>query len=173
VPIKAVVMNSLSVSAAFGLTVVVFQWGIGGSLLGLAGPTKAIFAISPVLVFAIVFGLSMDYEVFLLSRIKEAFDATRDNDEATVTGLSATGATITSAALIMIVVFGAFAFARVMAVQMMGFGLAVAVLLDATLIRVAMVPAVMHLFGGLNWWPGYRPARDGRDPAARQPRPLT
>jgi RND superfamily putative drug exporter len=164
VPIKAVVMNSLSVSAAFGLTVVVFQWGIGGSLLGLAGPTKAIFAISPVLVFAIVFGLSMDYEVFLLSRIKEVFDETHDNDEATVTGLSATGATITSAAMIMIVVFGAFAFARVMAVQMMGFGLAVAVLLDATLIRVAMVPAVMHLAGRLNWWPGYRPARDATIP---------
>jgi len=164
VPIKAVVMNSLSVSAAFGLTVVVFQWGVGGSLFGLAGPTKAIFAISPVLVFAIVFGLSMDYEVFLLSRIKEEFDATHDNDEATVTGLSATGATITSAAMIMILVFGAFAFARVMAVQMMGFGLAVAVLLDATLIRVAMVPAVMHLAGRLNWWPGYRRASDGTMP---------
>ena len=164
VPIKAVIMNSLSVSAAFGLTVVVFQWGVGGSLFGLAGPTKAIFAISPVLVFAIVFGLSMDYEVFLLSRIKEEFDATHDNDEATVTGLSATGATITSAAMIMILVFGAFAFARVMAVQMMGFGLAVAVLLDATLIRVAMVPAVMHLAGRLNWWPGYRRASDSATP---------
>ncbi len=160
VPVKAVIMNSLSVSAAFGLTVVVFQWGIGGSLLGRAGPTEAIFAISPVLVFAIVFGLSMDSEVFLLSRIKEEYDETRDNDEATVAGLSATGATITSAAMIMILVFGAFAFARVMAVQMMGFGLAVAVLLDATLIRVAMVPAVMHLAGRLNWWPGYRRRAD-------------
>jgi RND superfamily putative drug exporter len=156
VPIKAVLMNSLSVGAAFGLTVIVFQWGIGGSLIGLAGPTKAIFVIGPVLVFAVVFGLSMDYEVFLLSRIKEEFDETHDNDEATVTGLSATGGTITSAAAIMILVFGAFAFARVMAVQMIGFGLAVAVLLDATLIRVAMVPAVMHLAGRFNWWPGYR-----------------
>jgi len=156
VPIKAVLMNSLSVAAAFGLTVLVFQWGIGGSLIGLAGPTQAIFVIGPVLVFAVVFGLSMDYEVFLLSRIKEEFDETHDNDEATVTGLSATGGTITSAAAIMILVFGAFAFARVMAVQMIGFGLAVAVLLDATLIRVAMVPAVMHLAGRFNWWPGYR-----------------
>ena len=156
VPIKAVLMNSLSVAAAFGLTVIVFQWGIGGSLIGLAGPTQAIFVIGPVLVFAVVFGLSMDYEVFLLSRIKEEFDDTHDNDEATVTGLSATGGTITSAAAIMILVFGAFAFARVMAVQMIGFGLAVAVLLDATLIRVAMVPAVMHLAGRFNWWPGYR-----------------
>ena len=156
VPIKAVLMNSLSVAAAFGLTVIVFQWGIGGSLIGLSGPTQAIFVIGPVLVFAVVFGLSMDYEVFLLSRIKEEFDDTHDNDEATVTGLSATGGTITSAAAIMILVFGAFAFARVMAVQMIGFGLAVAVLLDATLIRVAMVPAVMHLAGRFNWWPGYR-----------------
>jgi RND superfamily putative drug exporter len=165
VPIKAVVMNSLSVSAAFGLTVVVFQWGVGGALFGLAGPTRAIFVLSPVLVFAIVFGLSMDYEVFLLSRIKEEFDETRDNDEATVNGLTATGATITNAALIMILVFGAFAFARVMAVQMISFGLAVAVLLDATLIRVAMVPGVMHLAGRLNWWPGYR----GGDDAGRRP----
>jgi RND superfamily putative drug exporter len=156
VPIKAVVMNTLSASAAFGMTVVVFQWGIGGSLFGLAGPTRAIFVISPVLVFAIVFGLSMDYEVFLLSRIKEEFDEQHDNDEATVNGLTATGATITNAALIMILVFGAFAFARVMAVQMISFGLAVAVLLDASLIRVAMVPGVMHLAGHLNWWPGYR-----------------
>ncbi len=161
VPIKAVVMNTLSVSAAFGLSVIVFQWGIGGALLGLDGPTKAIFVISPVLIFAIVFGLSMDYEVFLLSRIKEEFDRTHDNDEATVTGLAATGGTITSAALIMILVFGAFAFARVMAVQMIGFGLAVAVLLDATLIRVAMVPAVMHLAGRFNWWPGYRRPEGG------------
>jgi len=161
VPIKAVVMNTLSVSAAFGLTVVVFQWGIGGSLFGLVGPTQAIFVISPVLVFAIVFGLSMDYEVFLLSRVKEEFDETHDNDEATVNGLTATAGTITNAALIMILVFGAFAFARVMAVQMISFGLAVAVLLDATLIRVAMVPGVMHLAGRLNWWPGYRRKRGG------------
>ncbi len=156
VPAKAVVMNTLSVGAAFGLTVVVFQWGIGGSLIGLEGPTRAIFVMGPVLVFAIVFGLSMDYEVFLLSRIKEEFDQSHDNDAATIAGLSATGRTITSAAGIMILVFGAFAFARVMAVQMIGFGLAVAVLLDATVIRMVMVPAVMHLAGRFNWWPGYR-----------------
>lgn len=156
VPAKAVVMNTLSVAAAFGLTVVVFQWGIGGSLIGLEGPTEAIFVMGPVLVFAIVFGLSMDYEVFLLSRIKEEFDLSHDNDAAVIAGLSATGQTITSAAAIMILVFGAFAFARVMAVQMIGFGLAVAVLLDATVIRMVMVPALMHLAGRFNWWPGYR-----------------
>lgn len=156
VPVKAVVMNCFSVAAAFGMTVVVFQWGIGGRLIGLDGPTEAIFALGPVLVFAIVFGLSMDYEVFLLARIKEEFDASHDNDSATIAGLAATGATITNAALIMILVFGAFAFARVLAVQMVGFGLAVAVLLDATVIRMVMVPAVMHLAGRFNWWPGYR-----------------
>lgn len=156
VPIKAVVMNSLSVAATFGLTVVVFQWGVGGSVIGLEGPTEAIFVLGPVLVFAIVFGLSMDYEVFLLARIKEEFDLSHDNDAATTAGLAATGATITSAALIMILVFGAFAFARVLAVKLIGFGLAVAVLLDATLIRMVMVPAVMHLAGRFNWWPGYR-----------------
>ncbi len=156
VPAKAVVMNTLSVGAAFGLTVIVFQWGIGGSLIGLEGPTEAIFVMGPVLVFAIVFGLSMDYEVFLLSRIKEEFDLSHDNDAAMIAGLAATAQTITRAAAIMILVFGAFAFARVMAVQMIGFGLAVAVLLDATVIRMVMVPAVMHLAGRFNWWPGYR-----------------
>ena len=156
VPIKAVIMNCFSVAAAFGLTVLVFQWGIGGRFIGLDGPTEAIFILGPVLVFAIVFGLSMDYEVFLLARIKEEFDASHDNDSATIAGLAATGATITNAAAIMILVFGAFAFARVLAVQMVGFGLAVAVLLDATVIRMVMVPAVMHLAGRFNWWPGYR-----------------
>ena len=151
------------------MTVLVFQWGIGGRFIGLEGPTEAIFILGPVLVFAIVFGLSMDYEVFLLARIKEEFDASHDNDSATIAGLAATGATITNAAVIMILVFGAFAFARVLAVQMVGFGLAVAVLLDATVIRMVMVPAVMHLAGRFNWWPGYRrhgppgTRRGGRD----------
>jgi RND superfamily putative drug exporter len=156
VPLKAVIMNCFSVAAAFGLTVVVFQWGMGARIIGLDGPTRAIFVLGPVLVFAIVFGLSMDYEVFLLARIKEEFDGSHDNDSATIAGLAATGATITNAAAIMILVFGAFAFARVLAVQMVGFGLAVAVLLDATVIRMVMVPSVMHLAGRFNWWPGYR-----------------
>jgi|KBSSwiStaDraftv2_1062776.scaffolds.fasta_scaffold04811_7 RND superfamily putative drug exporter len=154
VPLKAVVMNSLSVSATFGLIVLVFQHGFGARALGLDGATEAIFVVVPVLVFAVVFGLSMDYEVFLLSRIKEAFDRTGRNTEATMEGVSATASVITSAALIMIVVFGAFAFARVLMVQFLGFGLAVAVLLDATLIRMVLVPAFMHLAGRWNWWPG-------------------
>ncbi|HTO73387.1 MAG TPA: MMPL family transporter, partial [Gemmatimonadales bacterium] len=156
VPIKAVIMNTLSVAATFGLIVLVFQMGYGSEFLGLAGPSAAIFVVVPVLVFAVVFGLSMDYEVFLLSRVKEAFDRTGDNDRATQEGLSATATTITSAALIMILVFGVFAFARVLAMQFLGFGLAVAVLLDATLIRMVLVPAIMHLAGRWNWWPGVR-----------------
>ncbi len=156
VPLKAVVMNSLSVSATFGLIVLVFQYGYGGQFFHLTGPTEAIFVLVPVLVFAVVFGLSMDYEVFLLSRIKEAFDRTGKNTEATMEGLSATASVITSAALIMICVFGAFAFARVLVMQFLGFGLAMAVLLDATVIRMVLVPAFMHLMGKWNWWPGGR-----------------
>jgi putative drug exporter of the RND superfamily len=154
IPIKAIVLNSLSVAATFGLIVLVFQFGFGSRILGLDGPTSAIFVVVPVLVFAVVFGLSMDYEVFLLSRIKEAFDRTGRNDEATMEGVSATASVITSAALIMILVFGVFAFARVLPMQFLGFGLAVAVLLDATLIRMVLVPAFMQLAGRWNWWPG-------------------
>ena len=162
VPVKAVIMNSLSVSATFGIIVLVFQRGYGARLFGLDGPADAIFVAVPVLVFAVVFGLSMDYEVFLLARIKEAFDNHGRNTQATMEGLSATASTITSAALIMILVFGVFAFARVLVVQFLGFGLAVAVLLDATLIRMVLVPAFMHLAGRWNWWPGVRGERAPR-----------
>jgi RND superfamily putative drug exporter len=159
VPLKAVVLNCVSVGAAFGITVLVFQHGYGSWIFGLDGPTEAIFVVVPVLVFATVFGLSMDYEVFLLTRIKEVFDKTGRNDHATMEGLSATASTITFAALIMIIVFGSFAFARVLAVQFIGFGLALAVLLDATLIRMVLVPAIMHIAGRWNWWPGVRAPR--------------
>lgn len=156
VPLKAVIMNSLAVTATFGLIVLVFQRGAGANLFGLAGATEAIFVVVPVVVFAVVFGLSMDYEVFMLSRIKEAFDRTGRNTEATMEGLSATASVITSAALIMILVFGAFAFARVLMMQFVGFGLAVAVFLDATIVRMVLVPAFMQLMGRWNWWPGVR-----------------
>jgi RND superfamily putative drug exporter len=162
VPLKAIVMNTLSVSATFGLIVLVFQYGVGARIFGLDGPTSAIFVVVPVLVFAVVFGLSMDYEVFLLSRIKEAYDRTGRNAEATMEGLSATASVITSAALIMILVFGVFAFARVLAMQLLGFGLAVAVLLDATVIRMVLVPAFMQAMGRWNWWPGVPAKRRGR-----------
>jgi RND superfamily putative drug exporter len=156
VPLKAVVMNSLSVAATFGLITLVFQHGIGGQLFGLDGPTSAIYVLVPVVVFAVVFGLSMDYEVFLLSRIKEAFDRTGNNTLATREGLGATASVITSAAIIMIAVFGAFAFARILLMQFVGFGLAVAVLLDATVIRMVLVPSLMQIAGDWNWWPGYK-----------------
>ena len=156
VSIKAVVMNSLSVAGAFGLLVLVFQDGFGARIFGLSGATEAIYVVTPVLVFAMVFGLSMDYEVFLLSRMKEAFDRTHKSDVATMEGLSVTASVITSAAAIMIIVFGTFAFSRGPAAKMMGFGLAVAVFLDATLIRMVLVPAVMHIAGRWNWWPGVR-----------------
>ena len=167
VPLKAVLLNCLSVSGAFGLTVLVFQHGYGGRLFGLEGPTQAIWGVAPVLVFATVFGLSMDYEVFLLTRVKEVFDKTGRNDHATMEGLSATASTITSAALIMILVFGTFAFARVLAVQLIGFGLAAAVLLDATLIRMVLVPAIMHIAGRWNWWPGVRAPKRDREVGGR------
>jgi RND superfamily putative drug exporter len=164
VPIKAVILNCCSVMAAFGVTVLVFQHGYGGALFGLEGPTEAIFVVVPVLVFATVFGLSMDYEVFLLARVKEVFDKTGRNDHATMEGLSATASTITFAASIMVIVFGVFAFSQVLAVQFIGFGLAVAVLLDATVIRMVLVPAIMHIAGRWNWWPGVRAPR--REPEA-------
>jgi putative drug exporter of the RND superfamily len=156
VPLKAVVMNSLAVGATFGLIVLVFQRGAGVRVFGLDGATEAIFVVVPVVVFAVVFGLSMDYEVFMLSRIKEAYDRTGKNTEATMEGLSATASVITSAALIMILVFGAFGFAKVLMMQFVGFGLAVAVFLDATIVRMVLVPAFMQLMGRWNWWPGVR-----------------
>jgi RND superfamily putative drug exporter len=170
VPIKAIIMNTLSVSATFGLIVLVFQYGVGSQLFGLTGPTSAIFVVIPVLVFAVVFGLSMDYEVFLLSRIKEAYDRSGRNTAATMEGLSATASVITSAALIMILVFGVFAFARVLPMQMLGFGLAVAVLLDATVIRMVLVPAFMQAMGKWNWWPGGRTVQERRAGERAAPR---
>lgn len=160
VPLKAVIMNALSVGGAFGLTVLVFQNGHFVQIFGLEGGTEAVYAAVPILVFAVVFGLSMDYEVFLLARIKEAYERTRDNDKATMEGLSATASVITSAATIMIIVFGVSAFSRVLAAKLIGFGLAIAVLLDATIIRMILVPAIMHIAGEWNWWPGIK--RNGR-----------
>lgn len=156
VPLKAVVMNCFSVLGAFGVTVLVFQHGVGAGMFRLDGPTEAVYVVVPLLVFAVVFGLSMDYGVFLLARMKEAFDRSGRNDQATIEGLTATASVITSAAAIMVIVFGVFSFSRVLAAQMMGFGLAVAVVLDATLIRMVLAPAIMHIAGRWNWWPGAR-----------------
>jgi RND superfamily putative drug exporter len=155
VPLKAVLMNMLSISAAFGVMVAVFQWGWGASLIGL-GREGPIEAWAPMMLFAIVFGLSMDYEVFLLSRVREEYDRTGDNARAVADGLAATGRVITAAAAIMVCVFGSFVLGELRDLKLFGFGLAVAVLIDATVVRMVLVPAAMELMGKANWWaPGW------------------
>jgi RND superfamily putative drug exporter len=151
VPLKAVVMNLLSIAAAYGVLVAVFQWGWAKDLIGVerAGPIDAWV---PMMLFAILFGLSMDYEVFLLSRIKEDYDRTKDNANAVANGLAATARVITAAAAIMICVFGAFVLGDDRSIKLFGLGLAVAVFLDATIVRLILVPATMELLGDRNWW---------------------
>ncbi len=151
VPIKAIVMNLLSVGAAYGLLVAVFQNGIGADLLGFQ-QTDVIEVWIPLFLFTVLFGLSMDYHIFLLSRIKERYDVTGDNDGSVAFGLGSTGAIITGAALIMVAVFGGFAAGDLIMFQQMGFGLAVAIILDATIVRSVLVPATMTLLGDRNWY---------------------
>jgi putative drug exporter of the RND superfamily len=151
VPLKAVIMNLLSVGTAYGILVAIFQWGWGLSLIGVdkAGPIEAWV---PMFLFAIVFGLSMDYEVFLLSRIKEEYDRTRNNATAVADGLAATARVITAAAIIMFCVFAAFALGDNRQLKLFGLGMAIAVLVDATLVRMVLVPSTMELLGDRNWW---------------------
>jgi RND superfamily putative drug exporter len=151
VPLKAVVMNLLSIGAAYGVVVAVYQWGWGSSFFGV-GKEGPIEAWAPIMMFAIVFGLSMDYEVFLLSRIKEEYDRTHENATAVADGLAVTARVITAAAAIMVCVFGSFVFGDQHALQVFGLGLAVAVLVDATIVRLVLVPATMELLGDKNWW---------------------
>src|SRR4051794_32785647 len=150
-PLKAVLMNLLSVAAAYGVLVAVFQWGWVDSLLGYHH-LGYINTLTPPFLLAIVFGLSMDYEVFLLTRIRERYDATGDNTRAVSEGLAGSARTISSAALIMVSVFAVFAFTGVPSVKEIGLGLAVAIALDATLVRLVLVPATMRLMGRWNWW---------------------
>ena len=151
VPAKAIVMNLLSVGAAYGLLVLVFQRGIGNEIFGFQ-KIAAIEAWLPLFLFSILFGLSMDYHVFLLSRIKERYDLTGDNTAAVAAGLRSTGRLITGAALIMVAVFAGFALGDLVMFQQMGFGLGIAVLIDATIIRSILVPASMKLLGDWNWY---------------------
>ena len=153
---KAVVLNLLSVATAFGAVVLVFQDGFGVTLLGLAEPLGGNFPAIPVIVFAVVFGLSMDYEVFLVSRVAEARRTGMSDQEAIVEGLARTGGLITSAAAIMIVVFAAFTLGDFVLMKILGFALSVAVLVDATIVRMAIGPALLMLAGKWNWWPGER-----------------
>ena len=151
VPLKAVIMNLLSVGAAYGVIVAIFQWGWGKDLFGVdkAGPVEAW---APMMLFAIVFGLSMDYEVFLLSRMKEEFDRTGDNAAAVADGLAVTARVITAAALIMVCVFSAFVLGDDRAAEAVRSGPGVAVFVDATVVRMVLVPATMELLGARNWW---------------------
>ncbi|HEY5183719.1 MAG TPA: MMPL family transporter [Actinomycetes bacterium] len=151
IPLKALIMNVLSLSATFGLLVLIFQDGHLASLLSFT-PTGVIETWLPVLVFAFAFGLSMDYEVFLLSRIKELHDSGRSNDESVRVGLQRSGRIISSAALLMVIVFLGFAAGEMLGIKQMGVALALAVIIDATLVRMIFVPATMTLLGDLNWW---------------------
>ena len=150
IPIKAIVMNILSISASFGMLVFVFQWGNGAELLNFT--PQPIEATNPVIMFCIVFGLSMDYEVLMLSRIHEEWEATGDNTKAVANGLQKTGRLITGAAAIMVVVFLAFGLSSVVILKQIGLGLALAILLDATIVRALVVPSTMRLMGKWNWW---------------------
>ena len=173
-PIKAVAVNAISVVASFGVVTWIFQDGNLSELLGFT-PLGALDATQPILMLAILFGLSMDYEVFLLSRIREQWDRTHDNTGAVASGLQRTGGIITSAALLLAVVIGAFSTSGIMFIKMIGVGMLVAILVDAAVVRTLLVPAAMRLMGGANWWApgplrrwwerhGFREADDG--PAA-------
>jgi RND superfamily putative drug exporter len=151
VPIKAAVMNLLSIGAAYGVIVALFQTDTGAQLLGL-DHSVAISSFAPIIMFAILFGLSMDYEVFLLSRVREDWLRTGNATESVVSGLAATGRVISSAAAIMVAVFIGFAFDSNVLIKMLGIGMAVAIALDATVVRLILVPATMTLLGRWNWW---------------------
>ena len=150
-PIKAVVMNTLSILASFGALVWIFQDGNLSALLGFA-PLGFVETTIPVILFCVLFGLSMDYEVFLLTRMREIYDRTGDNTAAVAGGLERSGRIITSAALIVVVVAGSFVFAEIVLIKALGVGVAIAVALDATIVRALLVPATMRLFGKWNWW---------------------
>jgi RND superfamily putative drug exporter len=152
IPVKAVVVNMLSVGAAYGVIVAVFQWGWLGGLIGI-GATGPIDPWIPLMMFTILFGLSMDYEVFLLSRMREEWRRTGDNSTAVADGLAKTARVITAAAAIMICVFGSFVIGDPLHVlKVFGLGLAAAILIDATLVRMVLVPSIMELLGRANWW---------------------
>ena len=155
VPLKAALLNLLSIGAAYGVLVMVFQWGWGKDLIGLES-TVPIISFIPMFMFAVLFGLSMDYEVFLLSRVREEYNASGDNEASVIRGISSTARVITSAALIMISVFLGFVLGADPLTKMMGLGLATAIFLDATVVRMVLVPATMKLLGDANWWlPGW------------------
>ncbi len=150
VPLKAAVMNMLSIGAAYGVVVAIFQWGWLKDLFNIEpGPVEAF---APMMLFAILFGLSMDYEVFLLSRVREEYAKTGDNARAVADGLAATARVITAAAAIMVVIFLSFVVGDDRILKLFGLGLAAAILVDATIVRTVLVPSTMELLGNANWW---------------------
>jgi len=165
-PLKAVLLNVLSVAATYGLLVVVFEWGLGSALIGLHQVAQ-IEGWIPIFLFAMLFGLSMDYEVFLVTRMREGWESTQDNVAAVAGGLERTGRIVTAAALIMVAAFSGFLAGRIAGLQEFGAGLAFAILLDATIVRAILVPSLMALFGRWNWWLPTLPLRASR--AARSP----
>jgi len=184
VPLKAIVLNTLSLTATFGAMVWIFQEGNLASVFDFT-PTGTTDASMPILMFAIAFGLSMDYEVFLLSRVKEEYDRTGDNHQAIVRGLAKTGRIVTAAALVLSITFFAFATGGITFMKLFGLGLAIAVLVDAFVVRATLVPALMQLAGSANWWApawarrvharfglnesgGHSPPADPSDPSAQK-----
>jgi RND superfamily putative drug exporter len=157
-PLKAVLLNLLSVAAAYGALVIVFKWGVGDDLWGLYSFPQ-LEAWIPIFLFAMLFGLSMDYEVFLVTRMRETWDETHDNARAVAEGLERTGRIVTAAAIVMVAAFSGFVAGRVVGLQEFGFGLAIAIFVDATIVRALLVPALMALFGRWNWWLPRRVAR--------------
>jgi uncharacterized membrane protein YdfJ with MMPL/SSD domain len=162
-PLKAVMLNLISVAASYGALVIVFKWGVGHDLWGLY-QFDQVEAWIPIFLFAMLFGLSMDYEVFLVSRMREIWDETHDNEHAVAEGLERTGRIVTAAAIIMVAAFSGFVAGRVVGLQEFGFGLAIAIFVDATIVRALLVPALMALFGRWNWWLPPRVARVVRVP---------
>jgi RND superfamily putative drug exporter len=150
-PLKAVILNLLSVGASYGMLVVCFKWGAGKDLLGLY-QFPQIEGWIPIFLFAMLFGLSMDYEVFLVTRMRETWDEERDNVRAVSYGLERTGLIVTAAAIVMVAAFSGFVAGSVVGLQQFGIGLAVAILVDATIVRALLVPALMAVFGRWNWW---------------------
>ena len=151
IPIKAIVMNLLSVAAAYGVVVAVFQWGWGESLLDF-NSNGGVAAWLPMFLFVILFGLSMDYHVFILSRVREYYDRGLSTEEAVSRGIRSTAGVVTSAAVVMVLVFGVFALMPIVDMKEMGIGLAAAILIDATIVRAVLLPATMKLLGRWNWY---------------------
>jgi RND superfamily putative drug exporter len=170
-PLKAVILNLLSVAASYGMLVVMFKWGFGKDVFGLYqfGQVEGWI---PIFLFAMLFGLSMDYEVFLVTRMREEWDHRQDNRWAVSHGLERTGRIVTAAAVIMVAAFSGFVAGRIVGLQEFGMGLAVAILVDATIVRALLVPSLMALFGRYNWWLPARLARLVRvEPSPLEPAP--